>query len=173
MNRRQALVPANRAAKIAVLLLLAAGCQSSGPAGENNRGPVSGKVTLNGQPLPGGSITFLLPSDQRYRATALIGRQGEFSVADAPLGKVEVEVETLSYNAMHPGTPFQIPAKYGRRETSGLTIEVGPGSREGVAVSCTPADSMDVRVEGGQGNPRKHRGEATEPRMSQNDTKNA
>ena len=134
MNRRQALVPATRAARIAVLMLLAAGCQSSGPAGENNRGPVSGTVTLDGKPLPGGSITFVLPSDQRYRATALIGRQGGFSVADAPLGKIEVEVETLSYNAMHPQTPLQIPRKYSRRETSGLTIEVGPGSREDVAV---------------------------------------
>ena len=134
MNRRQAFAPGNRAAKIAVLLLLTAGCQSSGPPRENNRGPVSGKVALDGKPLPGGSITFLLPSDQRYRATALIGSQGGFSVADAPLGKVEVEVETLSYNAMHSQTPFQIPPKYARRKTSGLTIEVGPSSREGVAI---------------------------------------
>ena len=64
----------------------------------------------------------------------MIGSRDEFSVPDAPLGKIQLTVETVSYHGMHPRTPFQIPPKYAQAETSGLTVEVGPHGREGVAI---------------------------------------
>ena len=118
------------------MLLLSAACHQSGSPQDSNRGPITGKVTLDGNPLPGGSISFTLPSDQPYRVTALIGPQGEFAVAGAPLGKVQVTVETDSFNANRKkGTPkLLIPVKYRSAATSGLTAEIGPKSREGIAI---------------------------------------
>jgi hypothetical protein len=133
MTGQQAYVSSRRIAAIGIILLLVAGCHRATPVA-SDRGPVSGKVTLDDKPLPGGTITFLSPSDARYRATAMIGPHGEFSVADAPLGKVQVTVETLSYSGAKRGNSFPIPPKYAKAETSGLTIEVGPGSREGLAI---------------------------------------
>ncbi len=128
MKRRPVFVLAPPAL-LGVLLLMSVGCHTT-PPGESNRGPVSGRVTLDGTPLPGGSIAFLLASDPRYRISCAIKSDGQFAVENAPLGKDQVTVETVGYNCMHTKTPFEIPAKYGKPETSGLTVEVGPASRD-------------------------------------------
>jgi hypothetical protein len=136
MNVRQILVLANRAAAIGLVMLLCAACHKSESSQDTNRGPVSGKVTLDGNPLPGGSITFFSAIDKQNRVTALIRPQGEFAVAGAPLGKVQVTVETDSFNANRKkDTPkLLIPEKYRKAETSGLTAEIGPKSREGITI---------------------------------------
>lgn len=62
---------------------LAAGC--------GGKGKVSGTVTLDGQPLPAGTITFV-PSTGPGAAGKI--EDGNYSVTGVPVGKVAVTVET-------------------------------------------------------------------------------
>lgn len=71
---------------LSFLLPLAAGCGGG-------KGSVSGTVTLDGQPLPVGNITFL-PSNGPG-ATGPI-EDGKYSVKGVPTGQVTVTVETIS-----------------------------------------------------------------------------
>jgi hypothetical protein len=95
---------------------------------ESNRAEVSGTVTLDGKSLPTGSITFISTEDPRFRVTAMIQADGGFKVADAPLGRVGVVIETESARG-NPGY-VPIPAKYADAKTSGLTATVVKSDRQ-------------------------------------------
>jgi hypothetical protein len=69
---------------LALLVPLAVGCGKG-------KGTVSGTVTLDGQPLPAGNITFIPSKGQGAGGTI---QDGKYSVADVPAGKVAVTVET-------------------------------------------------------------------------------
>ena len=84
-------------------------------------------VTLDGKPLPSGSITFISAEDARFRVTAMIQLDGGFKVADAPLGRVRVVIETESARG-NPGF-VPVPAKYADATTSGLTATVVKADR--------------------------------------------
>jgi hypothetical protein len=89
---------------------------------ESSRAEASGTVTLDGKPLPTGSITFISAEDPRFRVTAMIKPDGGFRVADAPLGRVRVAIETESARG-NPGY-VPIPARYADAKTSGVTATV-------------------------------------------------
>jgi hypothetical protein len=127
-----------RAALAAVLLSTAvAGCGAG-------RGEVTGIVTLDGKPLPFGTIQFLGPDG--IPCAGAIGPDGSFSV-QVPVGEARVLIVCLdeaqvrqvgSQLAAARGRaappppvsgPFSlIPQRYGDWTTSGLTISVTRGT---------------------------------------------
>jgi len=121
-------------ARMPVLLgLLACGCWCAGcGTGAPPTGSVSGKVTLNGQPLTTGVVTFVneetgagasdeLDPSGSYRIESI--RTGEYNVAvhQAPLPP-----EQVGSRAELP--KLNIPDKYLTPETSGLTATVNKGT---------------------------------------------
>ena len=114
-------------AAVLSLLLMIGGCGRKPVTVESNRSPISGKVTLDGKPLGGGSVTFVATEDARYRTTAAIGTGGDFSVADAPQGLLQATVETESLQFSKAPGYVKIPAKYSKPGTSGLTVKVERG----------------------------------------------
>jgi hypothetical protein len=64
------------------LLLLAAGCSS--------RGTITGKVLLQGKPLPGGTVQFIHPKQGSMNAP--IGQDGSYQFVDVPAGEVTIAV---------------------------------------------------------------------------------
>jgi hypothetical protein len=112
---------------VSILTLLPGGCGHRA-AVESNRAEASGMVTLDGKPLPTGSITFISTEDPRFRVTAMIQGDGGFKVADAPLGRVRVVIETESARG-NPGY-VPVPAKYADAKTSGLTAVVVKANRQ-------------------------------------------
>jgi hypothetical protein len=73
---------------VPILLAVAAGC---GPLTTR----VSGRVLLDGKPLPGGVVTFV-PVEGKAPATATIREDGTFEMPNAPLGPVQVTVNNLA-----------------------------------------------------------------------------
>jgi hypothetical protein len=88
----------------AALLLLPAlaGC---GPG----QAPVSGRVLLNGTPLPAGRVTFR-PADPRQNSvSAELDEQGRFSTV-LPVGDVKVCVDNREWEPQEPIVGVQLPA---------------------------------------------------------------
>jgi hypothetical protein len=134
-----------------VLLILSAGCSS--------RGTISGKVTINDQPVHRGTITFYT-LDKSWASAASIGEDGSYTIAKVPLGPVKISVVSAERNprlgakfkarsTLAPGEANaedvppkfrnrfnpeasgpSVPKKYNDPETSGLTYEVKPGKQE-------------------------------------------
>ncbi|HEY7424028.1 MAG TPA: carboxypeptidase-like regulatory domain-containing protein [Gemmataceae bacterium] len=67
--------------------LLVAGC--------SDKGDVSGKVTYNGKPLPGGIVTFF-PSSRGGVFNAKINEDGSYSLSKVPAGKMKITVVSTS-----------------------------------------------------------------------------
>jgi hypothetical protein len=128
--------------------LVLTGCGSGRPA----TAKVTGKVTLAGQPVPQGTITFYpqtgrpatgrLQSDGTYTLTtfdpgdgALVGKHTvtveavKFSGVEPPKS-VEEEMKQgkgLSSSRTPPQSERLVPPRYAQRDASGLTAEVKPG----------------------------------------------
>jgi hypothetical protein len=82
----------------AVMAAALAGCQGSG----DNKFPakVSGKVSYNGSPVTGGTITFHTADGSPIQAA--IGLDGTYNIVNLPEGPVTVTVETESLNQKTP-----------------------------------------------------------------------
>jgi hypothetical protein len=125
------------ASLLAVLALGFCGCGGAGR--------VSGTVTKDGQPVRSGVITFV-SRDGKGTALASIKKDGTYTAANVPVGETSV----ILVNAMEepdftgpvtvsdaakpsgkrappPKAPIAIPDKYGKPETSGLTLTVRSG----------------------------------------------
>jgi hypothetical protein len=137
---------------LGVLLILSAGCSS--------KGTVSGKVTVNDEPVRRGTITFTAASDKPWASSVPIGEDGSYTVINAPPGPVKITVASANSNPrlgakfkdrkgsaakdentddmppsvrnrLRPGPAGpSVPKKYNDAETSGLTYEVKPGKQE-------------------------------------------
>ncbi len=116
---------------LACLLLFAfVGCGGT-------QGRVSGHVTLDGQPLTKGDISFA-PAGEGVAATGQINSRGNYSLmvgtsADIPPGSYRVTVVAVEPVAPTPENPEPLPnlltpKKYGNAATSDLTAEVKVGS---------------------------------------------
>jgi len=122
------------------LLLAAVGCEGSAS--------VSGKVTLNGQPVNGGAVTFYGAGGRQEGSW--IDPEGNYAIAKAPVGDVKVTVVSSKAGQppklpkeraapQHPGgqeggggaapagKPVVVPDKYKDPERSGLTFTLKPG----------------------------------------------
>lgn len=80
---------------VLLFVLFVAGCSRTA----EQQAEVSGKVTYQGKPLPGGRITFVSP--QGYTGFAIISPQGEYSLK-APLGEVQISVDNRMLNKDDP-----------------------------------------------------------------------
>jgi hypothetical protein len=128
------------------LLMSFLGCSD----GEDPRLPVSGTVTLDGQPLADAKVT-LMPKDSRRVANAITDESGRFESATtfsrgdgALIGEHYVAITPKNPPPMpgdeisSPGSagldakPVKyiapIPVKYGKPKESGLDVEVARGS---------------------------------------------
>jgi hypothetical protein len=122
-----------------VLLLLsgaaAGGCGSGGPP----HGTVTGTVSLDGQPVPGGMIMFIpdaASGTSGPAAQAQIGSDGRFELAGSG-GRKEVLVGTYlvtvtgtqisSDSEGQAGMPVKLPERYQYEQSSGIKKEVVEG----------------------------------------------
>jgi hypothetical protein len=112
-----------------IVALSVTGCGSDGP----ERGVVTGKVTLNGDPLPGADVEFQ-PEDgsPSYGTTDDRGRYDLMYTRDkrgAMLGEHTVRIMTSTTTTDTQGeevrVPQQVPPKYNARTQ--LTRDVRPG----------------------------------------------
>jgi hypothetical protein len=114
-----------------VLLLLAAGCGSSGGLTE-----VTGTVRFQGRPLPSGSVTFV--GADGARSHSAINETGEYRVQGVARGKARISVVSeprVPAGLMKPGPggpaaparvekPIAIPKHFNKAESSGLSVEI-------------------------------------------------
>jgi hypothetical protein len=118
---------------LAVVLTVIPGCSTGTPP----RNSVTGKVTLNGQPVSEGLVTFHGQNGQS--ANGSICPDGSYTIDDPPLGLCQITVQGapgLAYGARDPaehGTPAEserrpslVPAKYSQLG-NGLRMDVTPG----------------------------------------------
>jgi hypothetical protein len=131
----------------ALALLVVAGC---GPVGGRNPGPapsganVSGKVTYRNATLGGGTVNMVSESDPTKTAQGAIDVNGNYTVKDAPVGRVIVTVETLSARQFDPAHTkgsapagaaiptmkyVPIPTAYNSPTKSGLRYTVTAGDQ--------------------------------------------
>jgi hypothetical protein len=117
-----------------LLLVVVAGCGQSSQ--------VSGLVTYDGQPLPGGRVTFLCDGEGCPVLCSNIAEDGTYVIANLPLGRVRVSIETfepqpkpatgpdpvtgIDYSLAweDTGRYVRIPQRYGSAKTSGIEFVV-------------------------------------------------
>jgi hypothetical protein len=114
----------------AAAVLFLTGCSS--------QGTVSGKVSFNGKPLPGGLVS-LYDSEGQTRSGG-IGKEGNYTVSNVAPGKAQVFVVTLSErpsirqpenkNSTSLGEYVAIPPKYMDKDQSGITLDVKTGKQD-------------------------------------------
>jgi hypothetical protein len=127
------------------------GC--SRPVGE--RRLLTGRVTLNGQPITGGTLKFYAPGvglKEQAAYQVRIRPDGTYTAQGVPAGKMKVTVDTQIVKATaaalekmkesadksrvrapeggSPGTYVQIPAKYTNPKTTDLHLEVKGGDQQ-------------------------------------------
>jgi len=69
-------------------VLVAVGCGSG-------VGTVTGEVKINGQPAPGGTITFVGQESVKKAATGTI-ENGKYTVTGVPAGKVKIVLQNMA-----------------------------------------------------------------------------
>jgi hypothetical protein len=120
------------------LTLAAVGC--GGSAGLT---PVSGKVTLDGQPLTGasGTIMFVPAGDSGAGGMASLNSDGTYQAKTGSLpglqpGEYDLSVTATEATKVSLGTDYQktepkslIPEKYNNAKTSGLKVKVEGSSK--------------------------------------------
>lgn len=104
--------------------------------------PVTGQVLYNGEPLPGVDVAFHPTdpvNDAGYPPHATTDDQGKFTLTTylkddgAPAGEYRVAV-AFAVQSSEDGSDqtkrvaFQVPQKYLRKDSSGLTATIQPGS---------------------------------------------
>ena len=109
------------------LLLIAAGCGD----GKGKRIPVSGVVTVQGQPLAHGSVTFMpVNKGDGFRAGGgSLNENGEFQISSfTPNDGLLVGKHTVMVSGIEPlsetGQRWHAPKKYANLNESGLVVEI-------------------------------------------------
>ena len=123
------------------MLAIASGCSDGRPT----RVPISGKVSIDGKPLAGGSIMFLHPesrssgspidADGRFQLTCYVPGDG------AVLGKHRVKV-TACESLSERSNRWLAPKKYADPNSSGLEVEV-----------TEPKDDLEINLTWGGDKP--------------------
>src|SRR5262245_54187880 len=103
------------AALVVGSLLFLSGCSGGGKGTT-----VSGKVTKNGQAIPGGTITFVSGSDRR---SAALRADGSYEVTNLGAGEYKVTVDNLALRNA-PGTGRNAP-----KPPRGVMLAGDPGNQ--------------------------------------------
>jgi len=124
---------------LAGLILVSTGCKPGEPTGE-----VNGKVTLNGQAVSSGTVSFIPATG--VPVSASIQPDGTYTVRDVPLGESIITVLDTPAPGTEPGKTDKpkagerapakkaeppggsIPPRYSDMKTSGLRFSVEKGS---------------------------------------------
>lgn len=112
-------------AALAVAILFAVGCGGA-PTKRTDRAYAKGDVTLNGQPLAAGTISFTKLDGST--STAVPISEGKYLCDSAPVGECKVTVDVQSIPG-GPG-PVKIPTKYSDPLQSELRATFEPGQNE-------------------------------------------
>jgi hypothetical protein len=105
---------------------VALGCSSSSQKGY----PVTGTVTLDGEPIPEGNLDFLVPNEKRGPVASAKIENGAYKVY-LKEGNWRVQVnatregKTINPRTKKPERESYIPTRYNSEST--LTVEVSPG----------------------------------------------
>jgi hypothetical protein len=156
-NREGDFIMNHRTTLLMALLVLGplAGCTPGDPL--NRGGSLSGKVTIDGEPVTAGNL-LLISEDGNWTGTAPLRGDGTYTVKEPPLGNVKVAVQTELYRDRRVPTQYpsakgkdklpgsggmslpdpsvrglvykEIPEKYEKPETSGLTCVVQRGHQQ-------------------------------------------
>jgi len=128
---------------LAVLAMASSGCGRSGRQ-IPNRVPVSGRVTIAGQPLAYGTVQLVPESPEGHAAMGTI-KGGSFTLASAESSpgvvKGSYKVSIVSPQPIDPSNrpsdifspeanKSNIPKRYGSVETSGLSVDVNAPIRD-------------------------------------------
>ena len=112
-------------------LVVVAGCgtsESGGPVAE-----VSGKVLLDGKPLPAGQIIFQPTAPGMAAADVVSFRDGEYQSAAVPVGNVLARIiSERATGRMIPGSSEPIPEVVDQVPPSyqqGIQLQVNPGAQ--------------------------------------------
>jgi hypothetical protein len=120
------------AAVLLVILATAAGCRDA-----RRTGKVTGRVTLDGQPLSRGAVVFM-SEDGSYTDSARIRASGDYEVPAAQVGMAKVAVILPRADGPPAPPPGKAPPKertaaaagdrFADPETSGIRYEVREGA---------------------------------------------
>lgn len=120
---------------MAALLAGLIGC-GGGQQVDADRATVAGIVTLNGEPLPAGTIMFKLAEGHLGTPTK-IREGGRYTTNRAPIGRNLVSIDTESVKFGNPAKHVPIPEEYWDAATSGLTADVTAGENDDVDFALT------------------------------------
>ncbi|WP_437192119.1 hypothetical protein [Planctomicrobium sp. SH527] len=99
------------------------GCGESGP----KTFVVEGTVTIDGKPLPAGTVMFIPEGTGPY-ATGKVGKDGKYR-AEVVEGRHQIAVSSVDYPEGPEGPVVQLaPSMYSSEQTSGLSAEVKAGN---------------------------------------------
>lgn len=93
-----------------------------GKTGEEASGQLSGKVTFDGKPAPGGFVTLVAADKRRYSTSIRTGGVYQFKTR-LPVGEYKVAIE----RAPDDTTKDVLPARYRNEQASGLVIRIQAG----------------------------------------------
>jgi hypothetical protein len=125
--------------RVTACAALLAGTVLSASCTGSATGTVKGKITVNGQPLPDGLITFESEVGNKDPFSAAV-KDGAYETGPIPVGLCKVSV--IQNKVPRPAAPgndlvpvanprdraaVTVPPKYGRSDTSGLTFDVKAG----------------------------------------------
>lgn len=114
---------------IVMTLLMCTACTQEAPI-PSNRAKVTGTLTLDGNPMKGGTITFILPDPPNTKAVGIIRSDGAYTITAAPKGECLVAVETETLKLTDMSSYVEIPRAYARPSASGLTASIPPEGGE-------------------------------------------
>jgi hypothetical protein len=108
-----------------VVCVATCGC---GPkrAARPDRAIVTGTVTYQGKPVPGGVITFTGANGDTEGG--MLRENGSFYVENAPVGENKISVDPEQIKPELGSRYVKLPAKYLQAETTDLTFNVEAGS---------------------------------------------
>jgi hypothetical protein len=107
-------------------------------SGCGGTGYITGTVSLDGTPLPGGLVTVYDSEQQNF--SGMIQRDGTYTVANIPLGPAQVVVQTVPAlpSVINPKNPprepfgpyVPIPERYKDKNKSGFSFEIKKGRQD-------------------------------------------
>jgi hypothetical protein len=121
----------------AVGMLLAALCAGCGDDEAARLCAVGGDVTFNGKPVGAGKVVFtnVDPNAKPPKSVPVIFSSGHYETIAVPEGSYKVSIALP--DAVNP-PPIDIPEKYQKPETSGLTVEIKRGARTEYNIAMEP-----------------------------------
>ena len=115
---------------VAAFAVMVGGCNRA-PKLRPGWANVSGTVTYQGKPLPGGEVMWCTVKDGISIARGGRIKDGTFAL-DTPTGPATIAIQVADLKKAEPSRYVEIPAKYADAQKSGLTHEAKEGDNKDV-----------------------------------------